>query len=104
MKCLLFCHKRFIITNFERKNTKEKELYQTYIADRRGSGKVVSGNINMAKQKFIFNIWHCRMSHLVEVLSSNVTLCLPLSLRLSQFKWSEVSGDVLGEGDLGRNQ
>jgi hypothetical protein len=60
--------------------------------------------MNMVSQKVIFNIWHCRMSHLVEALSSKVTLCLPLSLRLSQFNWSAVSGDVLGEGDLGRSQ
>ena len=60
--------------------------------------------MNMEKQKVIFNIWHCRMSHLVEAWSSKVTLCFPLSLRLIQFKWSEVSGDVLGGGDLGRSQ
>jgi hypothetical protein len=52
-----------------------------------------------------FNNWYCRMSHLMEALSSKVTFCLPLNLRFSQISRSEVaSGDVLGEGGLGRNQ
>ena len=103
MKYLLFCHQSFITENFERKLTK-KNKYTELILQIWGIRGIQDGYMNMVKQKVIFNIWHCRTSHLVEVLSSKVTLCLPLSLRLSQFKWSEVSGDVLGEGDLGRSQ
>lgn len=103
MKYLLFCHQSFITTNFERKRIKKHNCTKL-ILQIQGAGGSRGENMNMAKQKVIFNIWHCRMSHLVEAWSSKVTLCLPLNLRLSQFNWSEVSGDVLGEGDLGRSQ
>jgi hypothetical protein len=72
-----------------------------------GKGRWEYGDISGSelREDVIFNNWCHKMSHLVEALSSKVTLCLPLSLRFSQVRRSEVaSGDVLGEGGLGRNQ